>query len=589
MGCSNSKPHDPSDFKVSPSGVASNSGTLNSRPTREGTSAITQPSTTFTAPTPSTNSLKSPQSGGSFTSQSSTAQATATRPMTPSATPTAMPPKPNLGAQIQQPQAVSPRAQPVQQRQASMPHIRTPQPPTPRTPEPPAAPNMYVALYDYDARTREDLSFVKGDKLKIINSSDGDWWQAQSLVSGKIGYIPSNYIAPIQGLAKEDWFHGRIKRQTAEKLLTTIGTVGTFLLRESESKPGDYSLSVNDGEQVKHYRIRILDNGGYFITGRSTFATLDELVEHYRRESDGLCVKLTDPCPPAEKPTIPDLAYNMKDQWEIPRSTIVLSRKLGAGQFGEVWEGTWNNVTKVAVKTLKPGSMAADDFLKEAAVMKTLRHPKLIQLYAVCTDGEPIYIITELMRHGSLLDYLHDKGRVLKVPQLVDMSAQVAQGMAYLESQNFIHRDLAARNILVGENNICKVADFGLARFISDTEYEAREGAKFPIKWTAPEAALYNRFSIKSDVWSFGILLTELITYGRIPYPAMTNVDVLHQVERGYRMPAPQGCPEQLYQVMLDCWKAKPEDRPTFESLAWRLEDFFMNTEASYAEASTVQ
>ena len=122
------------------------------------------------------------------------------------------------------------------------------------------------------------------------------------------------------------------------------------------------------------------------------------------------------------------------------------------------------------------------------------------------------------------------KGRTMKLAQLIDMSAQIAAGMAYLESQNYIHRDLAARNVLVGDNLIVKIADFGLARLIKEDEYEARVGARFPIKWTAPEAANYSRFSIKSDVWSFGILLTELVTFGRIPYPGMTNAEVLHQV-----------------------------------------------------------
>ncbi len=159
------------------------------------------------------------------------------------------------------------------------------------------------------------------------------------------------------------------------------------------------------------------------------------------------------------------------------------------------------------------------DFLAEAQIMKKLSHPKLIKLYAVCTLEEPIYIITELMKHGSLLDFLQGKGKGLALPPLIDMAAQIASGMAYLESQNYIHRDLAARNVLVGENNIVKIADFGLARLIREEEYQARVGARFPIKWTAPEAASYSKFSVKSDVWSFGILLTELVTYGRIPYP----------------------------------------------------------------------
>merc|ERR1719318_2106201 len=152
-------------------------------------------------------------------------------------------------------------------------------------------------------------------------------------------------------------------------------------------------------------------------------------------------------------------------------ASLKFVRKLGHGQFGEVWEGLWNNTTPVAIKTLKTGTMDPKDFLCEAHIMKKLRHPKLIQLYAVCTLEEPIYIITELMK-ASLLEYLQGKGKLLKLPQLIDMSAQVAAGMAYLESQNYIHRDLAARNVLVGDNNIVKIADFGLARLIKEDEYE---------------------------------------------------------------------------------------------------------------------
>ncbi|XP_042633307.1 tyrosine-protein kinase fynb isoform X4 [Cyprinus carpio] len=391
---------------------------------------------------------------------------------------------------------------------------------------------LFVALYDYEARTEDDLSFRKGEKFQIINSTEGDWWDARSLTTGGTGYIPSNYVAPVDSIQAEDWYFGKLGRKDAERqLLSTGNPRGTYLIRESETTKGAFSLSIRDwddvkGDHVKHYKIRKLDSGGYYITTRAQFETLQQLVQHYT--------------------------------------------------------GTWNGNTKVAVKTLKPGTMSPESFLEEAQIMKKLRHDKLVQLYAVVSE-EPIYIVTEYMGKGSLLDFLKDgEGRALKLPNLVDMAAQVAAGMAYIERMNYIHRDLRSANILVGDNLVCKIADFGLARLIEDNEYTARQGAKFPIKWTAPEAALYGKFTIKSDVWSFGILLTELVTKGRVPYPGMNNREVLEQVERGYRMPSPQDCPSSLHELMVQCWKKEAEERPTFEYLQAFLEDYFTATEPQY-------
>ncbi|XP_028594528.1 tyrosine-protein kinase Fgr isoform X3 [Podarcis muralis] len=391
---------------------------------------------------------------------------------------------------------------------------------------------LFVALYDYEARTEDDLTFKKGEKFHIINNMEGDWWEARSLNTGATGYIPSNYVAPVDSIQAEEWYFGKIGRKDAERQLLCHGNPrGTFLIRESETTKGAYSLSIRDwdevkGDHVKHYKIRKLDNGGYYITTRAQFETVQQLVQHYI--------------------------------------------------------GTWNGTTKVAVKTLKPGTMSPEAFLEEAQIMKRLRHDKLVQLYAVVSE-EPIYIVTEFMSQGSLLDFLKDgDGRFLKLPQLVDMAAQIAAGMAYIERMNYIHRDLRAANILVGDNLVCKIADFGLARLIEDNEYTARQGAKFPIKWTAPEAALYGKFTIKSDVWSFGILLTELVTKGRVPYPGMNNREVLEQVERGYRMQCPGNCPPSLHELMVQCWKKEPEERPTFEYLQSFLEDYFTATEPQY-------
>ena len=146
--------------------------------------------------------------------------------------------------------------------------------------------------------------------------------------------------------------------------------------------------------------------------------------------------------------------------------------------------------------------------------------------------------------------------------------------MAYLEQQNYSHHYLAASNVLVGEGNMCKVTDFGLSRIIDEDPYTSIDTLKFfSIKWTAPEAAFYNRFSIKSDVWSFGVTMWEIVTKGAVPYPGMSNGQTLAQVEGGYRMPKPDGCPDALYEIMLSCWKDEPESRWTFDYLQSALED----------------
>ncbi|XP_069777577.1 tyrosine-protein kinase Lyn isoform X3 [Narcine bancroftii] len=393
---------------------------------------------------------------------------------------------------------------------------------------------VVIALYPYDGNHDDDLSFKKGERLKVIEEH-GEWWKAKSLVTRKEGFIPSNYVAAVNTLETEEWFFKDISRKDAERqLLAPRNKVGSFLIRESETSKASYSLSVRDfdpqmGEVVKHYKIRCLDSGGFYISPRIMFNDLNELIKHY--------------------------------------------------------QSYYNNATKVAVKTLKPGTMSVEAFLEEANLMKKLLHDRLVRLYAVVTKGDPIYIIAEFMSKGSLLDFLKtEEGKRLLLPKMIDFSAQIAEGMAYIERKNYIHRDLRAANVLVSENLMCKIADFGLARIIEDDEYTAKEGAKFPIKWTAPEAISYGSFTIKSDVWSFGILLYEIVTYGKIPYPGMSNTEVVNAVGRGYRMPRPEECPQDLYDVMKLCWKSSAEDRPTFEYLKALLEDFYTATEGQYQQ-----
>ncbi|XP_060788993.1 tyrosine-protein kinase Lyn-like isoform X2 [Neoarius graeffei] len=440
-----------------------------------------------------------------------------------------------------------------------------------------------TALFSYQAENKNELTFKKGDKFLILNENE-DWWKAKSLSSGKVGLIPSNYIKlEKEDIETKDWYFKNVSRITAERnLLSPANKPGAFLIRQRS-----YSMSVRDvgpngSAVVKHYKIRLLENGGFYISSRITFKTLDDLIAYYRKEANGLCRRLGNACVKPKNAVQWD-----EDAWEIAKESLYMTKRLGAGQFGEVWLAIYNNTTKVAVKTLKPGSMSVEAFLQEANLMKTLQHDRLVRLYAVVTKSQPVYIITEFMANGSLLDFLKSPpGRKITLPKLIDFGAQIAEGMAYIEKKNYIHRDLRAANVLVSESLLCKIADFGLARVIEDNEYSAREGAKFPIKWTAPEAINYGSFTIKSDMWSFGILLYEIVTYGKIPYTGLSNSEVMARVQRGYRMQCPNNCPPELYEIMNSCWKAKPEERPTFEYMQSVLEDYYTATEGQYQRQS---
>ncbi|XP_053994056.1 tyrosine-protein kinase Abl isoform X4 [Hylaeus volcanicus] len=439
-------------------------------------------------------------------------------------------------------------------------------------------PQLFVALYDFQAGGENQLSLKKGEQVRILSyNKSGEWCEAHSS-TGQVGWVPSNYVTPVNSLEKHSWYHGRISRNAAEYLLSS-GINGSFLVRESESSPGQRSISLRYEGRVYHYRINEDSEGKMYVTNESKFNTLAELVHHHSMLADGLITQLLYPAPKHNKPTVFPLSPE-PDEWEINRTDIVMRHKLGGGQYGDVYEAVWKryNMT-VAVKTLKEDTMALKDFLEEAAIMKEMKHRNLVQLLGVCTREPPFYIITEFMSKGNLLDYLRNESKhQINAVVLMHMATQIASGMSYLESRNFIHRDLAARNCLVGENHLVKVADFGLARLMRDDTYTAHAGAKFPIKWTAPEGLAYNKFSTKSDVWAFGILLWEIATYGMSPYPGVDLTDVYHMLEKGYRMECPPGCPPKVYELMRQCWQWSAADRPTFKEIHHSLENMFQES-----------
>ena len=352
-----------------------------------------------------------------------------------------------------------------------------------------------------------------------------------------------------------------MSRDEAEERLSQADTqAGTFLIRDSESNPGQhYTLSLNDGVTIRHYRIDIEFNK-YYILSHAQFDSLNELVHHYMMKADYLICSLTIPIP--KQVNIP-IATNK--EWEINNSSIKFSKCINTGRFGETWKGDCKSKGSVIIKTNIATNIVQETFLEEANILVRLNHKNIISLYAVCTESYPFYIVTEPMNE-NLRDYL-----TIKKPtpaELVDIAIQVVEGMIYLEEQDYIHCDLRAFNILVGDNSTVKIANFHSAQHLNGNKYwTLEEGTKVAIRWTAPEGLALNRLSIKSDVWSFGMLLWELATKGYLPYPGMFNREVCELVLEGHHMSIPKDCPEPFDQLMINCWRYNDDERPSFKDI----------------------
>jgi len=251
------------------------------------------------------------------------------------------------------------------------------------------------------------------------------------------------------------------------------------------------------------------------------------------------------------------------------------------GEFAEVYRAVLHRngmYEKVAAKRVKEvtGSQEKYNFLQEAATLAQFNDPNVVRLIGVVLSGDCHMIITELMDNKSLDQYLRLHKNNLLLVDLLKMQRGIASGMRYLAEMKYVHRDLAARNILIDSNLCCKVSDFGLSRTLSNdpnATYTA-QGGKIAIRWTAPECIRCRSFTSASDVWSFGIVVWEIMSGGEKPYWDMTNEDVYINVQEGLRLPSPMNCPKTVHNMMLDCWAAVPTRRPTFSDLVTRLNRF---------------
>lgn len=311
--------------------------------------------------------------------------------------------------------------------------------------------------------------------------------------------------------------------------------------------------------------------------------------------------------PPVALP--PRIPYDA--QWEFPRNKLIFLDKLGEGAFGVVHQATAYGIGRVprastvAVKMIKDNAPASEqnDFVQELDVMKRVKkmgqHINIVNFLGCCTQGGPLLVIVEYCKFGNLRDFLESTrdgingygkflstndlswftktpgGSIINRKSLISYAFQIARGMEFLASKKCIHRDLAARNVLVTEDHVLKIADFGLTR--TGEYYKKKSGGRLPVKWMAPEALFYLRYSTKSDVWSFGVLLWEIFSLGGMPYASIPHEELYHKIwDDGYRMPQPELASESLYAIMLRCWHKDPANRPEFSQLVSQLDRLLM-------------
>ncbi|XP_050000136.1 tyrosine-protein kinase SYK isoform X2 [Alexandromys fortis] len=438
---------------------------------------------------------------------------------------------------------------------------------------------------------------------------------------------------------KMPWFHGNISRDESEQTVLIGSKInGKFLIRARDNN-GSYALCLLHEGKVLHYRIDKDKTGKLSIPEGKKFDTLWQLVEHYSYKPDGLLRVLTVPCqkvgaqighPPSSnahpvtatpqgsrpestvtfnpyEPTggswAPDRGLQREalpmdtevyespyaDPEEIRPKEVYLDRslltlednELGSGNFGTVKKGYYQMkkvVKTVAVKILKNEAndpALKDELLAEANVMQQLDNPYIVRMIGIC-EAESWMLVMEMAELGPLNKYLQ-QNRHIKDKNIIELVHQVSMGMKYLEESNFVHRDLAARNVLLVTQHYAKISDFGLSKALRADEnyYKAQTHGKWPVKWYAPECINYYKFSSKSDVWSFGVLMWEAFSYGQKPYRGMKGSEVSAMLEKGERMGCPPGCPREMYDLMNLCWTYEVENRPGFTAVELRLRNYY--------------
>jgi len=433
---------------------------------------------------------------------------------------------------------------------------------------------IYVAIQSYQKTEDTHISVNEGDEMELIEEINSSELHVNHLRSGLSGIISKTFVrldmdTPLR-LAVND-------RGIIQQCLMQYNLPGAYLIRRSASNPNDFVISISQyNEQHNtfdwHYLISIHSSNNCFYFSQEErlknifFSSFQQLIADDRVR--------------AVIPLTKILPYSIEfeeDIWKIPFAALNIKHKIGEGQFGEVSYATWHKghtTISVAVKKLHIRTVT-NTIEQEIEAMKKLRNIYIVTLYGISQNPitNEILIVTELMEAGDLKSWLKRSPNLLEYSTLLRFSKDISSGMTHLEFRNYVHRDLACRNILLGPHeSFVKIADFGLSTIVNKNDTKQRQQAqseKLPVRWLAPEL-LDNQaaYSIKSDVWSFGILLIELWLKGGDPYGEEHLTWIQSAVSDGYVHKKPADCPDDFYEtVIFQCLKFEPKDRPSFTAL----------------------
>ncbi|XP_053395711.1 tyrosine-protein kinase Abl-like [Mercenaria mercenaria] len=441
---------------------------------------------------------------------------------------------------------------------------------------------IVTALFDFNQFSEDEISFKERDKLKLRGETlsdftdNCDWCLAEHLTTGKKGYIPLVYVTEnIHALKAQSWWFD-ISRKEASRLLTMSGsTPGTYLVRPTESARGHITLSLlNTDSNVTHCRI-ISKNGRLYVGQRRWFNNIFELINFYKYNVAELRCKLESP---AQKQNPFVYSRNL----EVKRRSVVITKSFRCGNYGEIFIGKFSNTLDVTIVT--KFKLTVDKFLAEAKVLHNFRQCKrFVRVLAVIINPEPFMLILGETVRNTLQQCLQiDGGKTFTRMTLLEIAAEIAEGMAFLEKEKVVHRHLKAENVFVCDFYKVKIVHPKLSEMMKVRFSDEHCEDENDWQWTAPEAIDdKTMFSTKSDVWSFGILLYELITFGKTPYAGLIKKDTLSRLQKGFRLPKPKDgpvpCHVAFYVTMLKCWHQLPECRPTFDFL----QDFFHDFEVA--------